>query len=325
MADQIGDKDFQLGSGTAEEVSRGDTEFRIGEEATKAEPSLKKQKEEMPEPTLGEAVVSGAKELIPSTGRAVKQIYEAVTSPIETAKAIGQLGTGAISKAKGALGVQQAPAEKAQNEAVINALLEHYKESYGSWGGFKKALAKDPASVLMDVSLPLTLAPTGGAALGIRGAGVAGKTLELAGKAGAAIDPIQQAVNVAKFTGKKIGKGATEVQSVFTGAPSSALQVAKAAGSSADPAVREVFTKYLRGEGDAMDMAMTAQKALDAVRKDASDAYLTSKSGLAAAAAPMTDFSKIDTAITDARNVIQPSGIKHPSLYADAKIGRAHV
>ena len=141
----------------------------------------------------------------------------------------------------------------------------------------------------------------------------------------AAIDPIQQAVNVAKFAGKKIGKGATEVQSVFTGAPSSALQVAKAAGSSADPAVREVFTKYLRGEGDAMDMAMTAQKALDAVRKDASDAYLTSKSGLAAAAAPMTDFSKIDTAITDARNVIQPSGIKHPSLYADANAALQEV
>ena len=60
MADQIGDKDFRLGSvpgeetsrgntefRLGEEVSRGDTEFRIGEEATKAEPSLKKQKEEI--------------------------------------------------------------------------------------------------------------------------------------------------------------------------------------------------------------------------------------------------------------------------------------
>ena len=113
-----------------------------------------------PEMGWGETLGHAAENFFPSVGGALKSTYDAVRHPLDTASAIGQLGKGAYSQAKGALGFEH----DAKDEVLIKALEDHYKQVYGSMEGFKKALAEDPAGIMMDASTFLTA-----------GAGAAGK------------------------------------------------------------------------------------------------------------------------------------------------------
>ena len=189
-----------------------------------------------------EVAASGAKHLLPSAGTALAGVGHAIIHPLETAEALKQLGQGAYSKAAGALGVQQEPEEKARTEHLIDALGEHYTGTYGSMGGFKKALALDPFSVGMDVSVPLTM----GAGAVPETAGMVGRAASLAGKLGTVMDPVQASLAVAKGLGKAGGAGLRAAETVSTGVPQSLLKTASMAGSTADPERSEEHTSELQ-------------------------------------------------------------------------------
>lgn len=130
---------------------------------------------------------------LPSMGRFAGDMWGAVTSPIQTAKALGNTALGYGQMAVGSQGEERKLAEG------MNA---YFADRYGSAEGFKRALATDPVGVLADASTALT--GVGGAIKGgVTGAikaGATGRAVNAAGSvgramstAGALTDPISMA------------------------------------------------------------------------------------------------------------------------------------
>ena len=138
-------------------ISKGNHNFpTMFHAATASTPQEKKL-------TWGETFSEAGKNLLPSAGEVVGSFAHAISHPSETLSSLGQIGGGLVSKAEGALGTQQDPEEKKKSERYVDALLDHYKKTYfTSTDDFKRAFAKDPASILMDFS---TLLGAGSAAM----------------------------------------------------------------------------------------------------------------------------------------------------------------
>lgn len=235
--------------------------------------------EETPEPSWSEVGQSAARNLIPSVGNVFSSMGQAVLHPRQTLSALGDLAEGAVSQAAGKLGVQQDPAEKAKTEQMLNMLEEQYKRTYGTMKGFKKALAEDPASVMMDLSTVLT----GGASVAGKMAATgskAARAAEIAGKVGSAIDPVGQALNLAKGVAKGPIALGRYAQYAATGVPKPLLEVASEAGRTSNPVLRDTFQKFYKGEGTAEEFQTAAQRALSGIKNDASKSYLSSRKGL---------------------------------------------
>jgi len=178
--------------------------------------------------------------------------------PIETAENIGALGKSIYSKAKGALGIEQDPAQKAKDEAMANALGEFYSNRYGSMSGFKQALAKDPMGVLLDISVPFT----GGEMALARAPGVLGKIGKASGVMAEITDPMRSIPAalgvVAKAPGvKPVVEGiknapAKYFESQAKLAPGT-LETAYEAGRNPSPAL-EPFVEHMRGTAPSTDI-----------------------------------------------------------------------
>jgi len=116
--------------------------------------------------TFGEAVSN----LPTSAGKFGREMYEAVTSPVQTATNILDLGAGALQNitpkvVKDFVNRFDANPDAAKRAVeTANAFGGEYAKRYGTVDGFKEALATDPVSVISDFSV-----------LASGGAGAAGK------------------------------------------------------------------------------------------------------------------------------------------------------
>ena len=135
--------------------------------------------------TAGEAMRN-----IPSSAqRFATGLYEAATSPVETAKSILDIGAGALQKAlpqKVVDFINQFDANPAATQRAVqaaNAAGAFYKDRYGSVEQLKNTIATDPVGAAADLS---TLLSGGATALG----GVAPKTAGVIGKAARVVDPL---------------------------------------------------------------------------------------------------------------------------------------
>jgi hypothetical protein len=257
-----------------------------------------------PAPDWQTALSEAGQNLVPSAQEGLGAMASAVLHPGRTIGAIGQVGQGLFSQAAGALGMQQDPKEKAKTEALAQTLESHYAQAYGGLlhgdtSGFRQAIATDPFSVLMDAS---TFLPAVG--MGTRVAGL-GRVAEGVGRVASAVDPLQNAMRVGRIVASPVMKLARVTSSAFTGVPEPLLKVASQAGATADPVLRGAFMKFFNGQGDAAEYLQTAQRALDQVKQDASDAYMARKGALSAAA---PSFAKVDQAMADARGMTQLGG-----------------
>lgn len=264
---------------------------------------------EEPELTFGEAMGQAGRNLVPSTVNVVKDMASAVMHPGQTLGALRDLGRGALSQAAGAVGVQQDLERKAEAERVVRALEDHYRSSYGSWRGFKRALAEDPASVMMDISTPLTLG--GGAAA--KGTGLLGRAGRIAESAGRLIDPVEGAIQLAKvparaLTGARVGSRsipgiATAAQSVGSGASVQSLQHAAMAGATRDPVLREAFIRQVRGQGKPEEIVDAMKAALRQKADERSARYVQDRAHAVANAKPIS-YQPVFQAINRAKNDI---------------------
>lgn len=236
-----------------------------------------------------EVASSAASHFAPSAREKFSALGNAVMNPSETLSALGQVGTGLYSKAKGAF-VEQDPDEKAKAEAVVDALGHHYAETYGSMAGFKKALATDPTSIGMDVASLVPGVGAAGRAVGLTtdAAGAAGKLATLgsiAGKGASMLDPIQAAITagskIAGTAGKVADWGLTGTQAGLSGVPKSLLSVAREAGATKDIENATAFKKFQLGQGDPAEIADTAMSGLDEMKQNATNSYLSNKENLA--------------------------------------------
>jgi hypothetical protein len=260
---------------------------------------------DLPELSAKQALSQGIHNIPSDTGQFFGDIFHAVTNPKETIKGIGEIVTGAASQLYGALGGTQDPTEKASNERVINALEDHYKQTYGSLKGFKQSFAEHPTSILSDLSIPFTL---GESALG-KAAGMTGEIARTAGKVGSFVDPVQLAVKLAKapitggtVLGKTIpglGSVMTGAQSVTSGASIDALRTAAEAGASTDPAFRQAYLDSLKGITHPSDIVDTAESALHEIKNKRSAQYVADKQKALNQELPDISFSKIDSDLFD--------------------------
>jgi len=215
----------------------------------------------------------------------------------QTAVNLGQLGYGAASKALGALGYEEAPEKKAQDEAVLDAVIGHYREKYGSTEGFKKAFAEDPVGVLSDI---------GSVATG------AGRLPGLAGAAGRGIAAATTAPVTAPIAAA--GKVAGVVPSMVMGGLHTAsglsgetLQAARQSGHTLNPAFWESASGVVTPE----QVVKNVRQTINDVVKERSDNYLSGMADIRARN-DILPFNSIDNSLLDSRRMAfsGPEGIE---------------
>jgi hypothetical protein len=218
-------------------------------------PTEKPMSSAQPQMSAADVAVSAVKNFPSSVGSMLGDIYEAVSSPIQTTKAVLDLGAGILQNALPERLIQAVGEDKASRD-LASKVGQHYVQRYGSVEGAKRALATDPAGVMADLSTVLT----GGAMLPTRAA----PALATAARA---VDPLMLA---ARTTGKTLDVlgGATKFglgmqTGVGTEAINQAYQAGKAGGEMSD-----LFKANLRGEVPQLDVLDAAKQNLAKMATD---------------------------------------------------------
>ncbi len=192
----------QFQNSTASLLGLKPTELKTGS------PELKRAVQtEFEEPTklgavkeVGKTFLEAGKNIPASAGKLVKDVASAIASPIDTAKSLGGLGLGLVQKL--------IPGEQ-DSERFVDALVDNYKERYGSAEKARQTFIEDPVGFLSDTAGVLL---AGGGV--IKGAGAVTKlnALKTAGgaisKAGGAIDPLLQTAKLGKPVASGLVKSA---------------------------------------------------------------------------------------------------------------------
>ena len=215
-----------------------------------------------------------AANFIPSAGKAAYGMVEPFfpSNLPQTGQAVKDIGQGLYSKAQGVaadygLAKPQNTEEKEKNEATVNAIGDFYKNRYGTMAGFQHALAQDPAGVLLDASVPLTL---GEGALA-RAPGLVGR---VAGKGilAAATNPLTAPIMAAKA-----GLGAAKAIPVAGDIVSGLAKIPSAATEAftgvSNKSLGEAFQAGREGELLSGDTAFTGQMRGTAPRTAIVDEY----------------------------------------------------
>lgn len=123
---------------------------------------------EPPKPSLGkkrswlDVPVEAVTNVVPSAVNLASGIYEAVTSPIQTAKGIIDVGAGALQNVlpQGVVDFvnkfDSNPEARNRAIAAADAVGGFYKDRYGSEEAFKKTMATDPVGFAADLSTLLS-------------------------------------------------------------------------------------------------------------------------------------------------------------------------
>ena len=204
----------------------------------------------------------------------------------ETVGKFGEIGSGLASKAEGYLGVQQDPAEKAKTESLVNAIGQHYEDTYGGLlsgdtSGLKKELmTKGPIGPLMDAATVLT----GGEGMLVKAPGMLGKAGELAGKLGSAIDPVQNALRVAGTVAKPVTWPVKKIgpyfQAALSGVPKPLVDAVGKAATTNDPVLSDAFQSTFSGSQPWQTTNGIVRQALDNRAAADGNAYVASKTAL---------------------------------------------
>jgi hypothetical protein len=242
-----------------------------------------------------EEVITGAVTNFPSSvGSMVGDIYQAVTSPVKTAKAVLDLGAGALQNVLPEKLVQMIGEDKPSRE-LASKVGQHYVDRYGSVEGAKRAIASDPAGVMADLSTVLT----GGATLPTRAA----PALATAART---VDPLMLA---ARATGKAVdvtGSALKPLIGMQTGTGSEAIgqayQAGKVGGETGD-----IFKANLRGEVPQTEVLDAAKQNLAEMAIQRQNAYRTEMANISKDKTVLS-FDGIDKAIDNAMNKVSYKG-----------------
>lgn len=269
--------------------------------------------ETRPERTWG-SVASGAMANLPGSAAHYGQgLWDAVTSPLETAKAIGQLATGAglsaadriqhpITRAISGIGKLASDTPWVQqSRQLASDVGDQYATDYGSIEGFKNKLASDPVGVLSDASL-IGTGGLGGAAKAAQVGGAA-RLASVLGKGATAaqyLDPATSALAVGG-QGAKLGKALTEhVAGLTAGVGKQAITEAVDAGVKGGSS-GEAFRDMMRG-GNIAPIIDEAETAIAQMRRDRSAEYQLGMQSVNQHAAPL-NFAPINKALNEAQEI----------------------
>lgn len=233
-----------------------------------------------------------------STVGLAKSMWEAVSHPIQTGKAVGSLAVGGISKLTppptGGPGVgpgfdEFMAEKKAESELPFDAFVQALKARYGSWDAFSRTAYEDPAGLAADISMLLTV---GGATLrapgmvartaGVSKTGIAGRTALATGRAGEVLrksaqlmDPVQLATKIGTAGARRaqwlLETFLSEGVGVVTGTKARPLQ--RAMGFMGDTAAHPELAGALRGKISPMSTLNSLKRALANMREQRTMTY----------------------------------------------------
>lgn len=248
----------------------------------------------------GDTGLNAVKSLPHSALEFGKAVVQPIAHPIDTAKALWNTGSGVVSKAEGALGIEQDPVQKADREAQANAVGQFFADRYGSMEKFKHTLANDPVGIAADLSTVFT----GGETALARLPGIAGKVGEAAGTAGRMIDPVRAAGKVGSAVANGAGNAASHALGLVTGVGSVPVKT----GFEAGYANNRAFPEAMRGNAPMTDAVDMTDSALGKMRADLSAAY-RNDFGAVKASTKQLDFHPIYHAMNDAYNDVHFRGV----------------
>ena len=183
----------------------------------------------------------------PSLGQLAKDVTAPIHSPVDTAKGLWKLGTGAVQKL--------IPGRQG-NEEAVEGLARAMKDRYGGVSAIRNTLEQDPAGLAFDVG---SLA-TGGAGMAAKGGKV--------GKLAAALSPTAAASSVVT----KAGAALPHILGFTTGAKARPIQVAFEAGAEGGSRGR-MFLDTMDGKIPMENVVAEAKNALGAMRQVKSEAF----------------------------------------------------
>ena len=258
-----------------------------------------------PERSFGNVATSAVQNLIPSTGRLIGGVAEAVMSPVKTAKSLVDLGAGAIQNALPESLVNAIGADKPSQELASN-VGQFYKERYGSMPGFKEALATDPAGVAADAASVLT----GGSLAAARVPGMS-RLAEGLKRSASAVDPLANVARGAGAITRGVGSTAAGILGNTTGAGSEAIKQAYSAGRAGGSKAAE-FSGNMRGNVPMTDVLDAAKADLSVMQKMKSAEYNKNMASVRGSK-EVIDFSGINKSLADAKDkVMYGSQVKNP-------------
>jgi len=239
----------------------------------------------------GEVAIRAVGNLPSSVAGVASDIYEAITSPLDTAHNIVKIGAGALQAALPESFVK-AIGEDAASRDMWAAVADFYADRYGSLAGFKEAVATDPASVMADAATVLSA----GAGIASK-AGLPAKVTSRINTAARIIDPITGTLKAAELVAKGAGKGAEVILGITTGTGQRPISEAYKAGQEGGKKSKQ-FTEQMRGKADPLDMLNTAKANLNLLREKRSQEYRAKASELGKDQASLS-FDGIETSISD--------------------------
>jgi hypothetical protein len=226
----------------------------------------------------------------PSVANMVGDIYQAVTSPVQTTKAVLDLGAGILQNALPERLVQAVGEDKASRD-LASKVGQHYVERYGSVEGAKKALATDPAGVMADLSTVLTA----GATLPTRLA----PSLSTAARA---VDPLLLSAKGLAKTADIGGQGVKQALGLTTGVGGESIGQAYKAGLAGGEAA-EALKANMRGNVEQTAVLDAAKQNLAELGRQRQQAYRANMQNIKGDKSVL-DFTGIDKAVTDAQSKV---------------------
>jgi hypothetical protein len=244
-----------------------------------------------------EVATKAVRNLPSSTSKMVGDIISAISSPLQTGKAILDVGAGALQNILPEAIVQAIGEDKPSRQAA-NQVAQMYVDKYGSVEGAKRAIATDPASVMADISTVLT----GGSMAAVKAPQVAGAL----SKAASMVDPLSLAARGAVAGVRGAGNVAEKVLGVTTGVGSEPIAQAFKAGVEGGQRGQQ-FTQNMRGTADMMEVLDIAKQNLNQIRVDRSNTYKANMANIKGDKTVL-DFAGIDKAVDEAFNKVSFKG-----------------
>lgn len=235
--------------------------------------------------SAGDVVAGAIRNFPESAFNLVADLATAVTSPIQTAKSVLDLGAGVL-QAVLPESIVQAIGEDKPSREVARKVGEFYADRYGSVEGAKRAIATDPAGVLADAATVLYGA--GGALRAVPGAERAAAVTQ---RAGATIDPLSAVMRGA-------GTVVPQVLGMTTGAGGEAIRQAFEAGRAGGERGR-MFRENISGAVPQENVLTAAKQNLAVLRNVKSDQYRSGMVNIAKDKSVLS-FDGIDTALSKA-------------------------
>jgi hypothetical protein len=268
---------------------------------------------------LGEVATRAVTNLPSSFAGVVSGVAEAVTSPIQTAKTVLDLGAGILQNVLPERMVQAIGEDKASRD-LAQKVGEFYSDRYGGIENVKKAVASDPVGVLADVSTILT-GGAGAARVGAGGAALASKVgapispgaisgplaaAEQLSRTASAIDPLALATRGVAAATRGAGATVAPIIGMQTGAGREAIAQAFEAGRRGGETA-EQFRANISGRADPTAVLDIARSNLDEMNRLKQAEY---RSGMVNIKNDKTvlDFVDIDKALQSATNKVTYQG-----------------